>query len=115
MFFVNEAMVDLYVGTAGVAALLGYSVVFLGLVILMFVIQLVGKLMVASREKKSANANETKAENVAADPVYANGAAGKIALHGVEPKTAALLMAIVADKMGKPINELQFKSIREVK
>ena len=28
--------------------------------------------------------------------------------------TAAMLMAIVADKMGKPINELRFISVREV-
>ena len=49
----------------------------------------------------------------AADP--APGSAGKLKLHDVEPKTAAMLMAIVADKMGKPINELRFISIKEVK
>ena len=36
-------------------------------------------------------------------------------LHDVEPKTAAMLMAIVANKMGKPLNELRFISIKEVK
>ena len=30
-------------------------------------------------------------------------------------KIAAMLMAIVADKMGKPLNELRFISIKEVK
>ena len=30
-------------------------------------------------------------------------------------KTAAMVMAIVADKLGKPINELRFISIKEVK
>lgn len=44
----------------------------------------------------------------------APGSAGRIKLHGVEPKTAAMLMAIVADKMGKPLNELRFISIKEV-
>ena len=44
----------------------------------------------------------------------APGAAGQIKLHGVPPKTAAMVMAIVANKMGKPINELRFISIREV-
>ena len=29
--------------------------------------------------------------------------------------TAAMLMAIVADKLGKPLNELRFISIKEVK
>ena len=44
----------------------------------------------------------------------APGSAGQIKLHNVEPKIAAMAMAIVADKMGKPLNELRFISIREV-
>ena len=48
-------------------------------------------------------------------PALAPGSAGQVKLHGVPPKTAAMLMAIVADKMGKPINELRFISIQEVK
>ena len=44
----------------------------------------------------------------------APGAAGKLKLHNVEPKTAAMVMAIVADKLQKPINELRFISIKEV-
>ena len=44
----------------------------------------------------------------------APGSAGQVKLHDVEPKTAAMLMAIVADKMGKPLNELRFISIQEV-
>lgn len=43
----------------------------------------------------------------------APGSAGQVKLHGVEPKTAAMLMAIVADKLGKPLNELRFISIKE--
>ena len=49
------------------------------------------------------------------DAPAAPGTAGKLKLYDVEPKTAAMLMAIVADKMGKPLNELRFKSIKEVK
>ena len=45
----------------------------------------------------------------------APGSAGMLKLHDVEPKTAAMLMAIVADKLGKPLNELRFISIKEVK
>ena len=45
----------------------------------------------------------------------APGSAGTLKLHDVPPKTAAMLMAIVADKMGKPLNELRFISIKEVK
>ena len=61
-------------------------------------------------------------EDVAAEPVpevvipkpSAPGSAGQVKLHGVEPKTAAMLMAIVANKMNKPLNELRFISIKEV-
>ena len=52
---------------------------------------------------------------VAQEPKLAPGSAGQLKLHDVPPKTAAMLMAIVADKMGKPLNELRFISIKEVK
>ena len=52
-------------------------------------------------------------ETVTAAPA-APGSAGYIKLHNVEPKTAAMLMAIVAAKMQKPLNELRFISIKEV-
>ena len=45
----------------------------------------------------------------------APGSAGELKLYDVEPKTAAMIMAIVANQMGKPLNELRFKSIKEVK
>ena len=46
---------------------------------------------------------------------FAPGSAGEVKLHDVPDRTAAMLMAIVADKMGKPLNELRFLSIREIK
>jgi len=115
----SEGLVNLNIGTAALIALLGYMVVFFGLILLMCVIMIVGKIMVANTKKKAENATpvaapavvEEKKESLPAAP----GSAGELKLHDVEPKTAAILMAIVADKMGKPINELRFKSIREVK
>ena len=56
MFLVNQAMVDLNVGTAGLVAVLGYAVVFVGLIALMAVIILVGKIMVARKSKEAAPA-----------------------------------------------------------
>ena len=50
-----------------------------------------------------------------AAPVAAPGSAGQLKLYDVEPKTAAMIMAIVANQMGKPLNELRFISIKEVK
>ena len=50
-----------------------------------------------------------------AEPQYAPGTAGQLKLYDTDPKIAAMIMAIVADKMGKPLNELRFISIKEVK
>ena len=98
-------------GEAGLTALLGYAVVFFGLILLMLVVILVGKSFAAS-EKKVPAAAEEPAEAPA--PATAPGAAGQLKLHNVDPKTAAMLMAITADKMKKPVNELRFISIKEV-
>ncbi len=103
----------LSIGDAGIVALLGYAVVFFGIILLMIVVMIMGKLFVAATRKK---APAPAPAPVAAAPVIpAPGAAGALKLHDVDPKTAAIAMAIVADKMGKPINELRFISIKEVK
>ena len=69
-------------------------------------------ILVRNHKKKKANAAKPVAEEVPA--AVAPGSAGQLKLHSVEPKTAAMLMAIVADKLGKPLNELRFISIKEV-
>ena len=112
-------LVNISIANAGIVALLGYAVVFFGLILLMCVITILGKAFQAAdaKAKAAAPAAATPAAAPAA-PVSAEpapGSAGKLKLHDVEPKTAAMLMAIVADKMGKPINELRFISIKEVK
>ena len=113
MFLASE----LNTAGAGIAALLGYAVVFLGLILLMLVVIGIGKLFVAKDKKKKVVAPveaAPAAEPVAASVPTAPGSAGGIKLHNVEPKTAAMLMAIVADKLGKPLNELRFISVKEV-
>ena len=100
---------------AGIIAALGYGVVFAGLIALMLVVIIIGKIFTAASKKPAAA--PVVQEPVAAEPEapVAPGTAGQLKLHDVEPKTAAMLMAIVANKMGKPINELRFISIKEVK
>ena len=44
----------------------------------------------------------------------ANAAVGEVELYGTNPRDAAVVMAIVADRLGKPLQELRFKSIKEV-
>ena len=102
---------------AAVVAVLGYSVVFFGLILLMGVIIIMGKAFMAKDKKAAAAAAAAPAPAAApaAEPVPAPGTAGKLKLHDVEPKTAAMIMAIVANQMGKPLNELRFISIKEVK
>ena len=111
-------LVNINIANAGVVALLGYGVVFFGLILLMCVITILGKSFQAAGAKAKAAAPAAEVAAPAAAPAQkptAPGAAGQLKLHDVEPKTAAMLMAIVADKMGKPINELRFISIKEVK
>lgn len=105
---------NITLGQAGLYALLGYAVVFFGLILLMTVVVLLGKFFVATAQKATAKAEPVSAPAEAPAPATAPGAAGQLKLHNVEPKTAAMLMAITADKMQKPINELRFISIREV-
>ena len=108
---------------AAIVAVLGYAVVFFGLILLMCVIIVMGNIFIA-KDKKRAELNAAAKATIASVPVAAPaaapaatapGSAGKLKLYDVEPKTAAMLMAIVADKMGKPLNELRFSSIKEVK
>ena len=106
------------VGEAAVDALLGYAVVFFGICLLMAVVMLMGKYFVAQDNKaKAAKAAVAPAAAPAAAPAkpLAPGSAGELKMYDVEPKTAAMIMAIVADKLQKPLNELRFISIKEVK
>ena len=103
---------DINLGQAGIYGLLGYAVVFFGLILLMIVMILLGKCFTAKAKKPAAAPAAAPAP--APEAPKAPGAAGGLKLHNVEPKTAAMLMAIVADKMGKPLNELRFISIKEV-
>ena len=106
------------VGEAAVDALLGYAVVFFGICLLMAVVILMGKYFVAQDNKaKAAKAAAAPAAAPAEAPAkpLAPGSAGELKMYDVEPKTAAMIMAIVADKLQKPLNELRFISIKEVK
>ena len=105
------------IAEAGITALLGYAIVFVGLALLMWVVMGLGKAMAAKTAKPAAEtvpapkaepAPEVKKEE-------AKGTAGTILLHDVPEQEAAMVMAVVAHRLGKPLNQLRFKSIREVK
>ena len=108
-------LTSLGIGAAGVYALLGYAVVFFGLILLMVVVMIMGKAFTAKKEAPAAAAAPAAPAAPAVEPEKAPGTAGQLKTYDVPPKTCAMLMAIVADKMGKPLNELRFISIKEVK
>ena len=102
------------IGAAAVYALLGYAVVFFGLILLMIVVMIMGKAFSAKKEAPVA-APAAPAAAPEKEAPAAPGTAGQLKTYDVPAKTCAMLMAIVADKMGKPLNELRFISIKEVK
>ncbi|MBQ6365947.1 MAG: OadG family protein [Oscillospiraceae bacterium] len=112
-------MVNISVGTAATIVILGMAVVFLGLIMLMLVIQLMSKFFIRKQAKARAEAEE-KAASPADVPApvkadLAPGTAGECKLYDTDPRTAAIIMAIVADELKTPLNELRFKSIKEVR
>ena len=116
----TSSLVNIGILDAAVVAVLGYAVVFFGLILLMGVIIAMGKFFIAQDKKAASKAAASvpaapvvaAAAPVAAEPVPAPGSAGQLKLYDVEPKTAAMIMAIVANKMGTPLNELRFISIK---
>lgn len=115
MFLINAAMEKIPIGTAALIVALGMAVVFFGLILLMFVTKIAGAIINRKNTAAPAAAPAAASAAPAVPNAPAPGSAGKIALHNVPDKTAAMLMAIVADRTGKPLNQLRFISIREVK
>ena len=107
-------LVNISVPDALLTALLGYGVVFLGLVLLMAVVLVMGRIM-ARTPASAAPADAAAPETPAAPAEKAPGAAGELKLYNTDPRDAAMVMAIVADATGIPLNQLRFKSIKEVK
>ena len=108
-------LINISIPNAGIIALLGYLVVFLGLVMLMVVVMVMGKIMVARAKKAQAAAAVEAAPVETAPKAEAPGTAGELKLYDTDPRDAAMIMAIVADTLGKPLNQLRFISIKEVK
>ena len=116
---------NISIANAAIVAVLGYAVVFFGLILLMTVVICMGKAFIAKDKKAAAKADAAKAaiptpvvpvvDAAPAAQDLAPDTAGQLKLYDTPPKTAAMIMAIVADKMGKPLNELRFISIKEVK
>ena len=96
-------------------SLLGIVIVFLVLAFLILVISIMAKITGKKKQEAEAPAPAGPAEPEA--PVFqelAKGSCGGVNLFDVDDRTAAMLMAIVADKVDRPLNELRFISIKEI-
>ena len=117
-------------------ALIGIVIVFVVLIALMLIVSLVGKIFdgseklqkehpewgekIASCKAKLMFWKKQKPEEQDAEPAdeqpkqLAKGTCGELLLVNCEERDAAMIMAIVADSLGTPLNELRFKSIKRV-
>ena len=100
-------------------SLLGICVVFFALALRIGIIVIMTKINLtdeAKPKKAKGGAPAAAPEAVAEAPAkpLAPGSAGDFKLYNTDPREAAMVMAIVADELQKPINELRFLSIREI-
>jgi len=108
-----------------VIAAMGFAIVFAVLLLLMLIIKLMGiivekspalaaKLPKISFKKKATEAPAAAEENPVVDEPKANGTCGELVLVNTTERDAAMIMAIVADELKTPLNELRFKSIKKI-
>ena len=108
-------LIDISILNSSIVAVLGYAMIFVGIILLMCVVIALIKILAPKKSKKAEVVAEPAAAVAPAVSLpTAPGTAGQLKLYNVEPKNAAMIMAIVANKMGKPLNELRFISIKEV-
>ncbi len=103
-------------GRALLIAATGFLTVFLILGVLALFIKAMGRgFEAAARAEKKKNKPTADVPPVLTPtpaPLPANESAGKLVLTDVSEEEAALIMAIVSDRSGVPLNRLQFNSIR---
>lgn len=119
-------------------AVIGIVIVFVVLILLMLIVSLVGKIFDKSdklkenhpewnqkiqsaraklqfwKKKNDDNADTQTVGAEVAEHKLADGTCGELKLVNVEERDAAMIMAIVADELDTPLNELRFKSIKRV-
>ncbi len=104
------------IAEALMVSLIGLSTVVIILAVIAVLIIMISKVIRAieasvGKGKKTAPA-ATAAPAPAGTPMPAGMMQGELELVETDEKTAAIIMAIVSDKSGIPLNRLSFKSIR---
>ena len=93
-------------------ALVGFVLVLVVLALLMGFIYFLSYIV--RKGEKLGKKNVPATETGTASAELAPGSSGDIKLYNVDDRTAAMVMAIVADEQQTPLNELRFISIKEV-
>ncbi len=102
-------------------SLFGIVIVFALLIILAILIMIISRIAragesIASKKKKKTEAPAAPTQvqaQTAGTPLPDTLSQGSLVLEGVDEPTAAVIMAIVSDESGIPLNRLLFKSIKE--
>lgn len=94
-----------------ITALVGMLVVFAVLIILMCAIKIMAAVF-AKADNNPAEATANAAPVSGAPVAPAPGSCGGLTLTNVSDRDAAMIMAIVADELKTPLNELRFTSIK---
>ena len=90
------------------------NILTIALVAILAIVVIIAVIRRAKADKKAPVVEAPVVPVPVVEALAAPGSAGKLKLYDTDPKTAAMVMAIVADKLQKPINELRFISIKEV-
>ena len=103
---------------------IGFAIVFVVLIILMLIVMFMGLVtdkghVITDKLPKFRNPFKKKetAEEEEAQPLsepLATGTCGELTLIRTEERDAAMIMAIVADSLGTPLNQLRFVSIKRL-
>ena len=109
---VEDGLRKYSVGEALGVALFTWAIVFAVLFIIFVCIRVFGAVVGSfSKKKDTAPAAPSAAPAAAAADSGEEFSSGSLKLKGCDEKTAAMIMAIVSDNTGIPLNELIFKSI----
>lgn len=97
-------------------SLIGFAIVFLVLGFLAVFVYLMGKVFDVLNKKKAKKAmnvpETTETEAPEGTPIPDNYSIGDLKLTNVTEEQAAVIMAIVSDRSGIPLNRLKFNSIK---
>ena len=101
---------------AGIVILVVFAVLFLMYVLISISGKIIEGLSKIGKKNEPAKAAPAAPAPAAAAPASPEEvfSSGSLKLKGCDEKTAAMIMAIVADDTGIPLNELVFKSIKLV-